>query len=92
MSKGIIRKCFTFSVELNQKIKDELVSSNMTSNTFIANVLNDYFNKHNKKQYTKINQQTLADYLGVSKSAVSQYKKKKLDLMLLGLNEKLNKS
>lgn len=41
--------------------------------------------KQSKCSVMKAKQVDLAKYLGVSKSAVSQYDKKKLELMLLGL-------
>ena len=43
-----------------------------------------------EKKYKKATQKQLAEYLGVTPGAVSQYDKKKLELMLLGLFVKNN--
>lgn len=87
MSK--VSKSFNIDSSLVDKIKDECATGGLSGSSLVNGVLDAYFNNPSKR-IKKVNQEALANYLGVSKSAVSQYNRAKLELMLLGLNVKLN--
>lgn len=91
-----LKDCYmkiTKSFNLEKSVVDDVIKKSkidsVSQSFLVENILDEYF-KGDRKKIKKSNHQALADFLGVSKSAVSQYNKKKLELMLLGLHVKNN--